>query len=55
VGVCICGFGNMWVCVNKVFIICGSVYVCVCVMCGFFNACVCVSFLKCNICNVCVL
>jgi len=38
VGVCMCGFCNVWVCVCVGFLICGSVYVCVgFVMCGFYN------------------
>ena len=49
-GVCMCGFRNVWVCVCVGFVMCGCVYVwvsyvwlCVCVgfvMCGCFHNCV---------------
>jgi hypothetical protein len=45
VGVCMCGFGNVWVCVCMGLVMCGCVCVCVCVcvglvMCGRFgNVC----------------
>jgi len=36
-GVCMCGFCNVWACECVVFLMCG----CVCV-CGFCDVCVCV-------------
>ena len=40
-GVCMCGFGNVWVCVGVGFVLCGCVCVCVCfVMCGCVYVCV---------------
>jgi hypothetical protein len=45
VGVCVCGFCNVWVCVRVGFVMCGCVCVCVgFVMCG----CVCVGFVMCG-------
>jgi hypothetical protein len=49
VGVCVCGFCDVWVCVGTGFVMCGSVYVWIllCVrMCGFYNVwvCVCMGF-----------
>jgi len=37
VWVCVCGFCNVWVCVSVGFVMCGFVYLCVCVC-----VCVCV-------------
>ena len=36
-GVCVCGFYNVWVCVCVGFVMCVSVC-----MCGFCNVCECV-------------
>ena len=43
-GVCVCGFCNVWLCVCVGFVMCG----CVCV-CGFCNVwvCVCMGFVMC--------
>jgi hypothetical protein len=57
VGVCICGFCNVWVCVCM----CGfcNMWVCVCVFCKVWK-CVCMGFVMCGFvcmcgfCNVCV-
>jgi len=41
VGVCMCGFCNMWVCVCVDFVMYMCVCVCVCAcVCGFCNVCV---------------
>ena len=45
-GVYMCGFCNDWVCVCVGFVICGCVYVWVCV-------CVCVGFVMCGCVYVC--
>ena len=44
-GVCMCGFCNVWVCLCVGFVMC----VCVCV-CGICNVwvCVCVGFVMCG-------
>ena len=41
---CMCAFGNVWVCVCVGLVKCG------CVMCGFSNVwvCVCVGFVMCS-------
>ena len=43
-GVCMCGFCNVWVCVYVGFVRCG---VCMCRFCNVC-ACVCVSFVLCG-------
>jgi len=46
VGVCICGFCNVWVCVCVGLVMCGCVCVCVgFVMCKVY---VCVGFVMCG-------
>ena len=49
VGVCMCGFYNVWVCVYMGFVKCVCVFVCECV-CLFCNVwlCVCVGFVLCG-------
>jgi len=49
VGVCVCGFCNVWLCVCVGFVMCGCVYVCgfcnvwLCVFVGFvMRGCMCV-------------
>jgi hypothetical protein len=43
VGVCICGFFNVWVCIWVGFVMCGCfVNMCTCVYCVLCQVCVCV-------------
>jgi hypothetical protein len=49
-GVCVCRFCNVWVCVCVGFVMC--MYVCG--MCGFCNVFVCVGFVMCEWVYVCV-
>ena len=51
-GVCMCGFSNVWFCVCE----CSLKCVCVC-MCGICNVwvCVCLGFLMCGFVYVCFL